>query len=115
MDKYNQNIDIPHDNIKKATLKSAKITSHQKINPKIIALIGLLGLGLLSLLVTFIAQNDLPNTKNTSKNNQNQPSSIETPISASDNPWQIEINSILTNLTSESPIPIITVEEDLTF
>jgi len=114
MDKYNQNIDIPQDNIKKTAVKATKITPPKKANPKIIALIGLLGLGLLSLIVTFIAQSDLPNRTNSSSSKLNQ-SSIETPVPVSDNPWQIELNSILTNLNSESPIPIISVEENLTF
>jgi len=114
MDKYNQNIDIPHENITKPSPKIPTSTSIKKTNPKIIALIGLLGLGLLSLIVASIAQSDLPNRTNLSSSKLNQ-TSVETPISVSDNPWQIELNSILTNLTSEAQIPIISVEENLTF
>jgi len=114
MDKYNQNIDIPHENTTKPTPKIPTSLSIKKTNPKIVALIGLLGLGLLSLIVTFIAQSDFPNRTSLQSNKLNQ-SSIETPTPVGDNPWQIELNSILTNLTSESPIPIISIEENLTF
>ena len=114
MDKYNQNIDIPQDNIKKTTVKATKITPSKKTNPKIIALIGLLGLGLLSLVVTFIAQNDFSN-RTSSLSNKKTSSSTETPIPVSNNPWQIELNSILDNLTQETDIPSITVEQNITF
>lgn len=114
MDKYNQNIDIPHENISKPAPNLSTSTSIKKINPKIITLIGLLGLGLLSLIVTFIAQNDFPNQTNSSSSKQIQ-SFQEAPTPISSNPWQIELNTILNNLTQETGIPSIALEERLTF